>query len=866
MRLAYPAVFFLFLPVWLTAENRPGIVLQTGSNSPTARIVFSPDGRILASMGAYTGSIVLWDWQTGRELRSLDLNVRGSDVAGATFVFTPDGSQIVVAISSKLWRFNVATGRQVHSTQLPKDSGATSQQIALNGDGTRLASMDLKSNAVKILDVATAREIARRTAVGVDAIALNQDGKLLAIGSQSSSSPLANGVSSVNVWEVDTGRQIRGLALPPEAGNLISAPGGGTRELTFSADGRYIALLIRGDAISPAIDFQRAVQTQGSAAFTQTLLQQVIGIGRKSASHVITWDMTTGRLALSRHDDDTAILPDAGPIPTAIGASAFSRDGAVLAAATGMGRLHVFDVKSARETASQTTGRRFTSIAVSSDGSLVATADDGNWISILDAGTGRPRADFGGTVMPLVDLALAPDGRTLRVGGYRATANWNLATGIAGKGLNLSGSYSRDRLTFGITLEGGFFSPDGSLMAAGSTVDASVKIWDAQSGRELSTLQLANSHELLKGVFSPDGKILAVTEGVGSTQEDRQAFLQELVRKSQTQKATASKSQLLENTGIRLIETASGRELRVFDKGTGSKDGCVLPEASFLDNSGFTGIWSGILKPNLAFSPDGKLLVCGNPEGRIKMWDVNSGREFQSIKTAGKQGSVLALSFSPNGNTLAVAVGESTMPAKGAAITPDLLKSSIQLFDAASGKLTKTISSSVVPRLLRFSPDGKLLAEGCMDTSLRVLDVATGQEVRVLQGHHAMVRAAVFTPDSRLLVSASEDGSARLWSMDTGEELATLVSLYTGDWIAVTPDGLFDGSPGAWDRILWRFSDNAMDVAPVEVFSTNSIIRAWLPTSSRAEGLRPRRRLRRRIAGNRSCESRRHMMPVPRSG
>jgi uncharacterized caspase-like protein len=49
--------------------------------------------------------------------------------------------------------------------------------------------------------------------------------------------------------------------------------------------------------------------------------------------------------------------------------------------------------------------------------------------------------------------------------------------------------------------------------------------------------------------------------------------------------------------------------------------------------------------------------------------------------------------------------------------------------------------------------------------------------------------------------------------------LATLVSLNKGDdWLVVTPDGLFDGSPGGWNQILWRFSPNIFDVSPVEIF------------------------------------------------
>src|SRR6185312_3316517 len=55
-------------------------------------------------------------------------------------------------------------------------------------------------------------------------------------------------------------------------------------------------------------------------------------------------------------------------------------------------------------------------------------------------------------------------------------------------------------------------------------------------------------------------------------------------------------------------------------------------------------------------------------------------------------------------------------------------------------------------------------------------------------------------------------------------KLATLVNLGgalrsgASDWLVVTPDGLFDGSPAAWKQILWQFGGNTFDVTPAETF------------------------------------------------
>ena len=157
-------------------------------------------------------------------------------------------------------------------------------------------------------------------------------------------------------------------------------------------------------------------------------------------------------------------------------------------------------------------------------------------------------------------------------------------------------------------------------------------------------------------------------------------------------------------------------------------------------------------------------------------------------------------------------------------------------------------------RAMAFSPDSRLLASGGYDASSKLWETATGREIMTLKGHSQSVNAVSFSDDGKMLVSGGDDGSARLWDVQSGETLATLVTLNGGaDWLVVTPDGLFDGTPGAWGQIFWRFNpDNIFDVAPVEIFFNDFFYPGLL--ADIASGKRPKaaRMWSRKTAGNRS--------------
>ncbi|MFQ5723637.1 MAG: hypothetical protein ACE5G6_04025, partial [Terriglobia bacterium] len=107
-----------------------------------------------------------------------------------------------------------------------------------------------------------------------------------------------------------------------------------------------------------------------------------------------------------------------------------------------------------------------------------------------------------------------------------------------------------------------------------------------------------------------------------------------------------------------------------------------------------------------------------------------------------------------------------------------------------------------------FSPDGRWLASGSGDNSVKLWDVTTGRQARVLLGHLAFVGGAAFSPDGRWLASASgfKDHTVKLWEVATGREVRTLRGHTDTVWtVAFSPDGRWLASAGNDNTIvLWE--------------------------------------------------------------
>jgi len=253
-------------------------------------------------------------------------------------------------------------------------------------------------------------------------------------------------------------------------------------------------------------------------------------------------------------------------------------------------------------------------------------------------------------------------------------------------------------------------------------------------------------------VFSPDGALLAL--GDGSLVK---VFEVETGQQIQRLNNTAPVESLAFFPNGQWLVAGGGNTLKFWDVQTGKPPYASLAAAV---NS-------------VALNPDGTLLAVGEDEGGVKLLlEVikNERRFFTTIKNlTGHDNSVQEVTFSSDGTLLASASQDK----------------SLKVWQVKSGRLLQDLrghekgswyyyGGTGEVYSVAFSPDGKLLASGSSDLTIKFWEVSTGSELRTLKGHEGTVYSVAFHPSGKVLASASEDKTIKLWEVSTGKELQTL--------------------------------------------------------------------------------------------
>jgi WD40 repeat protein len=539
---------------------------------------------------------------------------------------------------------------------------------------------------------------------------------------------------TISVWDAVTGEMVFSVkegdrvywATWSSDGELIANMTGLTGYLTLR-DARNGALLAASGMQPTGASLDENTNDRVSVAFSPDRTQLVTGGGYFGSAGL--WRITEpGDLSRTGRFGNR----DGNLVHSVV----YSPDGTRVLAGSADGTARVYEVADGTRTLSIQSGAgAVNSVRYSADGTLMLTAGFDK-ASVWEAADGAEVFSLPGHRSAVLSAVFSPDQK-------------EIATGSRDGDIRLWAAEAKDGMLavrHADRLSSGCFSPDASriLTAAGKTAN----VFSASDGSLI--LSIAGHHDKITwAAFSPDGSMI-VTCSYDYTARawdsaDGREILYLSVHDSPVQHAAFSAD------GSRIITCSGGKGIggyilggaAVWDAKTGGRLYQIRADEDECVNSA-------------RFSPDDTRIVAALSRPEVRIWDVASRQEIQSL--TGHTEETYYAEFSPDGSRVVSASADGTA----------------RVWDACDGNelvVLRGHSGSLISAA--FSPDGTRIVTASADEMAIVWDASAGRPLSELC-HGARLSGAAFSPDGSRILTTGVDGVARIWSNYRPDELIAL--------------------------------------------------------------------------------------------